>query len=190
MSARKEGSSFRRARRGCASFSRRRIFGPRPRKQDVGTDATYPLRRRSRTPARRGPAGRRPAHHPAVTGKNTRNRSRWRNREVRRRVSFRASIDPVSRGISLLRSFRPGRRERRGRGRSFADDPSQTHLLVPRKQGRFVPVRGQRRVVPSSAPRERHRDALRAQWQGGRRRARKSFSRPVEPEPDDWYREP
>ena len=68
----------------------------------MGTDATYPLRRRSRTPARRGPAGRRRAHHPAMAMRQTRRRSMRRSREVRRRVRFRASIGSCSREISLL----------------------------------------------------------------------------------------
>ena len=68
----------------------------------MGTDATYPLRRRSRTPARRGPAGRRRAHHPAMVRRRTRRRSMRRSREVRRRVRFRASIGSCSREISLL----------------------------------------------------------------------------------------
>ena len=157
----RQGSSFRRkfvARVSSGSpFSGRRISGARSKKQDVGTDATYTLRRRSRTPARRGPAGRRPVHHPAVAGRITRKSARWRSREVARRVRFRASIGSVSREISLLHSFRPGCRERRGRAGSFADDPSPTHPLVPRKQRRFVAVRGKGRVVPRSAPRERHR---------------------------------
>jgi hypothetical protein len=79
-----------------------------------GTEATYPLRWRSRTPARRGPAGRRPARHPAVAGSKTRRRSRRRSREVRQiprviRPRFARDL------ISLLHSFRPGCRERRGR---------------------------------------------------------------------------
>ena len=73
----------------------------------MGTDATYPLRRRSRTPARRGPAGRRRAHHPAMVRRQTRRRSMRRSREVRRRVRFRASIGSCSREISLLHADVP-----------------------------------------------------------------------------------
>ena len=142
-----------------------------------GTEATYPLRWRSRTPARRGPAGRRPARHPAVAGSKTRRRSRRRSREVRQiprviRPRFARDL------ISLLHSFRPGCRERRGRaGRvremtrarrtcssldSSDDSLPSSHLLVPRQQRRLVAVRGQGRVVPRSAPREGHLAVLAA----------------------------
>jgi len=125
-----------------------------------GTEATYPLRWRSRTPARRGPAGRCPARHPAVAGSKTRRRSRRRSREVRQipRV-FRPRF-----ARDLVVAFVPSRMSRtpRPRGSRSRDDPSPTHLLVPRQQRRLVAVRGQGRVVPRSAPREGHLAVLAA----------------------------
>ena len=58
----------------------------------------------------------------------------------------------------LVVAFVPFRMSRtpRPRGSRSRDDPSPTHLLVPRQQRRLVAVRGQGRVVPRSAPREGH----------------------------------
>ena len=64
----------------------------------------------------------------------------------------------------LVVAFVPSRMSRtpRPRGSRSRDDPSPTHLLVPRQQRRLVAVRGQGRVVPRSAPREGHLAVLAA----------------------------
>ena len=64
----------------------------------------------------------------------------------------------------LVVAFVPFRMSRtpRPRGSRSRDDPSPTHLLVPRQQRRLVAVRGQGRVVPRSAPREGHLAVLAA----------------------------